>query len=58
MIKAVFLDFDGTVFSHRSVSIPVSTYEAVRLLRNNGIKVFLCTGRAPAAHRRNSRTLI
>ena len=48
MIKAVFLDFDGTVFSHCSVSIPASTYEAVRLLRNNGIKVFLCTGRAPA----------
>ncbi|MBQ1775899.1 MAG: HAD hydrolase family protein, partial [Erysipelotrichaceae bacterium] len=45
MIKAVFLDFDGTVFSHHSVSIPASTYEAVRLLRNNGIKVFLCTGR-------------
>ena len=46
MIKAVFLDFDGTVFSHHSVSIPASTYEAVRKLRENGIKVFLCTGRA------------
>ena len=46
MIKAVFLDFDGTVFSHASGRIPASTYEAVRKLRENGIKVFLCTGRA------------
>lgn len=46
MIKAVFLDFDGTVFSHASACIPASTYEAVRKLRENGIKVFLCTGRA------------
>ena len=48
MIRTVFLDFDGTVFSHRSVSIPRSTIEALRKLRKNGIKVFFCTGRAPS----------
>lgn len=48
MIKAVFLDFDGTLFSHHSASIPASAYEAIDKLRENGIKVFLCTGRAPA----------
>ena len=46
MIKAVFLDFDGTLFSHHSASIPASAYEAIDKLRENGIKVFLCTGRA------------
>lgn len=46
-IKAVFIDFDGTLFSHKSNGIPESTLEAVRLLREKGIKVYLCTGRAP-----------
>jgi Cof subfamily protein (haloacid dehalogenase superfamily) len=46
MIKAVFLDFDGTVYSHRSNSIPASTIEAIDRLRKKGILVFLCTGRA------------
>ena len=48
MIRAVFLDFDGTVFSHSSAMIPPSTIEAVRKLRERGILVFLCTGRAIA----------
>ena len=47
-IRAIFLDFDGTVFSHVTDSIPLSTIESVRTLRNNGIRVFLCTGRAVA----------
>ena len=45
MIKAVFLDFDGTLFSHRSVSIPRSAKKALAGLRENGIKVALSTGR-------------
>lgn len=45
-IKAVFLDFDGTVYSHTSEGIPQSTIEAVRLLKEKGILVFLCSGRA------------
>ena len=48
MIRAVFLDFDGTIFSHASIMIPPSTLEAVRKLRERGILVFLCTGRAIA----------
>ncbi len=47
MIKAVFLDFDGTIFSHSSVSIPASTIRAINELRKKGIVVFMCTGRAP-----------
>ena len=45
-IKAVFLDFDGTIFSHSSVSIPESTIRAISLLREKGIIVYMCTGRA------------
>jgi len=47
-IKAVFLDFDGTLFSHSSISIPASAIKAITLLKEKGIRVFLCTGRAPA----------
>ena len=46
MIKAVFLDFDGTLFSHLTNEIPDSTVEAISKLKENGILVFLCTGRA------------
>ena len=45
-IKAVFLDFDGTVYSHVTEGIPVSTVEAIRKLKEKGILVFLCSGRA------------
>ena len=44
--KIVFMDFDGTLFSHMSYSIPDSTKIAIKKLQENGIKVFLCTGRA------------
>ncbi|MBQ6335101.1 MAG: Cof-type HAD-IIB family hydrolase [Erysipelotrichaceae bacterium] len=46
MIKAVFLDFDGTIFSHRTSCIPASTITAVKKLKENKILAFLCTGRA------------
>ncbi|MBQ1533782.1 MAG: Cof-type HAD-IIB family hydrolase [Erysipelotrichaceae bacterium] len=45
-IKAVFLDFDGTVYSHVTEGIPGSTIEAIRKLKEKGILVFLCSGRA------------
>lgn len=45
MIKAVFLDFDGTIFSHKSKTIPDSAYEAIISAQSKGIKVFLSTGR-------------
>ena len=46
MIRALFLDFDGTLYSHRSRQIPDSTVKALRMLQDKGILVFLCTGRS------------
>lgn len=45
MTKIVFLDFDGTTYSHKQKKIPDSTIEAVKRLHQNNILVFLCTGR-------------
>ena len=45
-IKVLFIDFDGTLFSHSRHKIPDSALEAINLVRSNGILVFLCTGRA------------
>lgn len=45
MIKAVFFDVDGTLVSHKSKCIPDSAKRALMILRKNGIKVFLSTGR-------------
>lgn len=45
MIKAIFLDFDSTLFSHVTKKIPDSAYEAVLKAQKNNIKVFLATGR-------------
>ena len=46
MTKIVFIDFDGTLFSHSTECVPESTKKAIDELRKKGIKVFLCTGRA------------
>lgn len=45
MIKAVFLDFDGTIFSHKTKKIPDSALKAILDAQANGIKVLLSTGR-------------
>ncbi len=45
--KAVFFDIDGTLWG-RDNRIPDSTREAIRLLKDNGHSVFLCTGRTRA----------
>ena len=45
MIKIVFLDFDGTTYSHQQKKIPDSTIDAINKLHQNNILVFLCTGR-------------
>ena len=45
MIKIVFVDFDGTLYSHYSNQIPSSTIEAFRQLQKNNVLVYLCTGR-------------
>lgn len=46
MIKAIFLDFDGTLYSHSTKQIPPLAIEGLNLAKKNGIKLFLCTGRA------------
>ena len=45
MIKAVFLDNDGTLFSHSLHKIPESALKALYALQERGIKVVLTTGR-------------
>jgi len=49
MIKAIFVDFDWTLYSHAKKAIPQSAMEAIRKAQANGIKVFLCTGRTKSA---------
>lgn len=49
MIKAVFFDIDDTIYSHRTKSIPMSTLESLKKLRENNIKIFVSTGRLPWA---------
>jgi Cof subfamily protein (haloacid dehalogenase superfamily) len=44
--KIVFFDIDGTILD-RNNKIPVSTKEAIRLLKLNGVHVAIATGRAP-----------
>lgn len=48
MIKAVFFDVDGTLISFKTHTIPLSTVEALKLLRQKGVKIFVSTGRAPS----------
>lgn len=43
--KAVFFDIDGTLLSHITNTVPVSALDAIRQLREQGILVFLATGR-------------
>ena len=43
--KAVFLDVDGTLYSHTTGNIPESAMYAVNKARENGILLFGCTGR-------------
>lgn len=44
-IKAVFFDIDGTLVSFKTHSVPDSARDAITRLRENGIKVFIATGR-------------
>ena len=45
MIKAIFFDIDGTLVSFKTHRVPASTLNALRLLRDRGIKLFIATGR-------------
>ena len=44
-IKAVFFDIDGTLVSFTTHTVPASARRAIERLRENGIKVFIATGR-------------
>ena len=45
MIKAIFFDVDATLLSHTTKSVPNSTRQALRQLREKGIKTVIATGR-------------
>lgn len=45
MIKAVFFDIDGTLLSHKTMQVPLSTKEALIKLKEKGIYTFIATGR-------------
>lgn len=44
-IKAIFFDIDGTLVSFKTHKVPQETKDAIRRLREQGIKVFVATGR-------------
>lgn len=48
MIKALFFDIDGTLVSFNTHEIPQSTVEAIKKAKENGVKVFISTGRPKA----------
>lgn len=45
MIKAIFLDNDGTLFSHQEHRIPSSAWKALSSVQEKGIRIILNTGR-------------
>ena len=45
MIKIIFFDIDGTLVSFKTHKIPQSTLDAVRRVRQKGVKVWIATGR-------------
>ena len=45
MTRAVFFDFDHTLYSHRTMSIPQSAKDSIKALQARGIMCVLATGR-------------
>lgn len=45
-IKAVFFDIDGTLLGLKSKGLAASTVEALTLLKQQGIRIFVSTGRS------------
>lgn len=45
MIKAIFFDVDGTLLSHKTKQIPPDAEQVLFSLKNQGIKIFMSTGR-------------
>lgn len=48
MVKAIFLDVDGTLLSFRTHRVPASAREALLRARERGVRIFIATGRAAA----------
>ena len=48
MIKALFLDIDGTLVSFKTHSISTSTVAALEAAKAAGVKIFIATGRPVA----------
>lgn len=48
MIKAVFFDVDGTLLPFGTGKVPESTIKSIEKLKENGIKVFVATGKSLA----------
>lgn len=46
MIRALFLDVDGTLVSFRTHDVPLSAREALRRAHDRGVRLFIATGRA------------
>lgn len=42
----VFIDIDGTLLDNSTNSIPSSAIEAINIAKENGHKIFICTGRS------------
>lgn len=49
MIKAVFFDVDGTLIPFETGKMPETTSRCIELLRKQGIKCIVCTGRHKCA---------
>ena len=45
MVKAIFFDIDGTLVSFKTHQVPKSTFDALCKLKEQGIKLFIATGR-------------
>ena len=43
-VRAIFFDIDGTLVSFKTHKIPASTIEAIRIVKDKGIKIFISTG--------------
>lgn len=44
--KIIFFDVDGTLYSHKTKSIPNSTIKALKILKEKGYKICIASGRS------------
>ncbi|MFV0551550.1 MAG: Cof-type HAD-IIB family hydrolase [Anaerorhabdus sp.] len=48
-MKYIFLDIDGTLYSPKINAVPYSAMDALKKAKENGHKLFVCTGRSLSA---------